>query len=94
MNGWSLQNPGAPTDAGNPVGCMGYYAADDIPYHWRLAQNFALCDNYFCSHMGVTEPNRLYLISGRIDNSSEELLNNPSTPTGQNAMPAALRRNG
>jgi phospholipase C len=77
MNGWASGYPdlnipwsdgreaqGVP--AGNPVSCMGYYAADDIPYHWWLAQNFALCDNYFCSHMGATEANRLYMISGTI----------------------------
>ncbi|HTS68099.1 MAG TPA: alkaline phosphatase family protein [Terriglobia bacterium] len=27
----------------------------DLPFHWWLAQNFALCDNYYCSHMGVTD---------------------------------------
>ena len=48
MSGWSLPRY-------NPVGCMGYYAADDIPYHWWLAENFALCDNYFCSVLGPAE---------------------------------------
>jgi len=61
MNGWSMQNPnlGSPAGSGpgggNPVCCMGYHAANDIPFHWWLAQNFALCDNYYCSHMGVTD---------------------------------------
>lgn len=77
MNGWAM-NPFPDTSGGNPVACMGYYAADDIPYHWWLAQNFALCDNYFCSHMGVTEPNRLYMSSGKIDNSNQEFVNNPN----------------
>jgi phospholipase C len=61
MNGWSLKS------ALNPVSCMGYYAADDIPYHWWLAQNFALCDNYYCSVLGPTEPNRIYLMTGTIN---------------------------
>ena len=70
MNGWA-------SDA-NSIGCMGYYAADDIPYHWWLAQNFALCDNYFCSVLGPTEPNRLYMASGKIDASSSEFTVNPT----------------
>ncbi len=71
MNGWSLPlySSGNPPQAlGNPVACMGYYAADDIPYHWWLAENFVLCDNYFCSVLGPTWPNRDYLLSGKIEN--------------------------
>src|ERR1700730_8383625 len=45
---------------------MGYYLPDDIPYHWALASNFALCDNYFCSALSATDPNRLYLVGGTI----------------------------
>jgi phospholipase C len=45
---------------------MGYYVADDIPYHWALASNFALCDNYFCSALSGTGPNRMYLMGGTI----------------------------
>lgn len=46
---------------------MGYYTRDDIPFHYALADGFTLCDNYFCSVMGPTDPNRLYLWSGMID---------------------------
>jgi phospholipase C len=81
MDGWHLNN--------NPVACMGYYAADDIPYHWWLAQNFALCDNYFCSVMGPTAPNRFYLISGMIATADDTFTNdpipNPSGTTSTNA---------
>lgn len=80
MNGWSLQHPGGGTDTGNPLSCMGYYAADDIPYHWWLAQNFALCDNYFCSVMGPTWPNRDYLLTGKIQNQAQ-YTNNPGMYT-------------
>jgi phospholipase C len=47
--------------------CMGYYAQADIPFHWALARAFTLCDNYYCSVMGPTNPNRLYMWSGTID---------------------------
>jgi len=45
---------------------MGYYVADDIPYHWALAANFALCDQYFCSVLSGTGPNRMYAVGGTI----------------------------
>jgi hypothetical protein len=59
---------------------MGYYAADDIPYHWWLAENFALCDNYVCSVLGPTWPNRDYLLTGKIQNQPQ-YTNNPGSYT-------------
>ena len=35
--------------------------------HWALADAFTVCDHYFCSVLGPTDPNRLYWISGTID---------------------------
>jgi phospholipase C len=46
---------------------MGYYQEHDIPFYWRLAKNFTICDNYFCSVLGPTHPNRLMAISANID---------------------------
>lgn len=46
---------------------MGYYNRNDIPFHYALADSFTVCDNYFCSMMGPTNPNRLYLWSGMVD---------------------------
>ena len=46
---------------------MGYYQRADIPFHFALADAFTICDHYFCSQMGPTNPNRLYLWSGMID---------------------------
>jgi phospholipase C len=54
---------------------MGYYEAADIPFYRALAQNFTICDNYFCSVLGPTHPNRLMQMSGTID------------PTGANGGP-------
>jgi len=88
MNGWSLPlYIGSPPEAwGNPPGCMGYYAADDIPYHWWLAENFALCDNYFCSVLGPTWPNRDYLLTGKIENQ-QQYLGYPSQYTSAPSWP-------
>jgi phospholipase C len=46
---------------------MGHMTRADIPFHYALADAFTVCDHYFCSVMGPTNPNRLYLWSGTID---------------------------
>jgi len=46
---------------------MGYYDSNDIPFYYDLVQNFTICDNYFCSVLGPTHPNRLMQMSGTID---------------------------
>ncbi|MEV4612063.1 phosphocholine-specific phospholipase C [Kitasatospora sp. NPDC049258] len=43
---------------------MGYFNREDIPYQYALADAFTLCDAYFCSLAGPTDPNRLYLWTG------------------------------
>ena len=51
----------------NGPATMGYYTRADIPVHWALADAFTICDHYFSSVMGPTDPNRLYWMSGTID---------------------------
>jgi phospholipase C len=46
---------------------MGYFEQQDIPFYWALAREYTLCDMYFCSVIGPTEPNRLYSISATLD---------------------------
>jgi phospholipase C len=46
---------------------MGYYERQDLPFYYALADAFTICDNYHCSVMGPTHPNRLMAISGTID---------------------------
>jgi phospholipase C len=46
---------------------MGYFTQEDIPFHWALAQAFTICDNYHCSMLGPTNPNRLYMWTGMVD---------------------------
>jgi phospholipase C len=43
------------------AGSMIDYDGSDLPYYYALADNFTLCGNYFCSLLGPTDPNRLYL---------------------------------
>ncbi len=46
---------------------MGYYTREDIPFYYALAESFTICDNYFCSVLGPTYPNRLMAMTGTID---------------------------
>ena len=55
---------------------MGYYERSDIPFYHALAEAYTICDNYFCSVLGPTYPNRLMAMSGTID------------PAGLNGGPA------
>lgn len=54
-------------DGANGPYTMGYLERDDIPFQFALAENFTICDNYHCSVLGPTWPNRLYHISAWID---------------------------
>src|ERR1700712_894005 len=46
---------------------MSYFTDSDIPFHHALADAFTVCDHYFCSVLGPTVPNRLYLFTGSVD---------------------------
>ncbi|MGP0029863.1 MAG: phospholipase C [Acidimicrobiales bacterium] len=46
---------------------MGYYQRQDLPFYYALADAFTICDNYHCSVLGPTDPNRLMAWSGTID---------------------------
>lgn len=46
---------------------MSYFTRDDLPFHYALADGFTVCDRYFCSVLGPTNPNRLMMMTGTID---------------------------
>jgi phospholipase C len=56
-----------PINPNDAVLSMGYYTRADIPYYYTLADAFTICDNYFCSVMGPTDPNRLYTMAASLD---------------------------
>jgi phospholipase C len=72
-HGWATQhqawNNGAMNDwvAAKTDFTMGYFGEADIPFHWALAKAFTICDNYHCSVLSSTDPNRLYMWTGMID---------------------------
>ena len=46
---------------------MGYYTRADLPFYYALADAFTVCDAYFSSVIGPTDPNRVMSMSGTID---------------------------
>jgi phospholipase C len=54
-------------NANDAVLTMGYYNRADLPYYYALADAFTICDNYFCSVIGPTDPNRLYTMAASLD---------------------------
>lgn len=45
---------------------MGYYDRRDLPFYYSLADAFTVCDQYFCSALSSTTPNRIHLWSGTL----------------------------
>jgi phospholipase C len=45
---------------------MGYLTAPDVAFYHALAEAFTICDGYFCSVLGPTDPNRLMLMSNSV----------------------------
>jgi phospholipase C len=65
---------------------LGYYDEHDLPYYYSLFSQPTLCVNYFCSVMGPTYPNRLYLMAA----TSGGLTDNNLTTVGQLDYPIIL----
>ncbi|MEO6596422.1 MAG: alkaline phosphatase family protein [Planctomycetota bacterium] len=47
-----------------PDDVLGFYDEQDLRFYAYLADNYAYCDRFFCSHPGPTLPNRMYSLSG------------------------------
>ncbi|MEU1133082.1 phosphocholine-specific phospholipase C [Streptomyces sp. NPDC005900] len=50
---------------------MAYLKREDIPFHYALADAFTICDDYHCSFMGATDPNRYYMLTGHVGNDGK-----------------------
>lgn len=67
----------APT---NDEFAIGYYLESDVEFYAKLARQFTLCDDYFCSLLGPTFPNREYMHSAQSGGLKVNSL--PSSPEG------------
>ncbi len=54
-------------DANDAVLSVGYYNRADLPFYYSVADAFTICDNYCCSVIGPTDPNRIYSMAASID---------------------------
>jgi phospholipase C len=54
-------------NANDAVLSMGFYTRTDLPYYYAVADAFTICDNYHCSVIGPTHPNRLYTMAASLD---------------------------
>ena len=52
---------------------LSYYDYHEIPNYWEYARSFTLCDNFFSSLSGPSEPNHLYTVAAQ----SGGMVNNP-----------------
>lgn len=50
---------------------MAHLTRQDLPFHFALADAFTVCDAYYCSVMGATDPNRHHLFAGFTGNGSK-----------------------
>jgi phospholipase C len=70
---------------------MGHFTRADLPFYYALADAFTVCDGYFCSIFGPTNPNRLFLFSGTsglsAGDDSRIVIENPPTETNDSADP-------
>jgi phospholipase C len=53
------------------VTTMTHHIRKDLPYQFALADAFTICDNYHCSLMGPTDPNRYHMWTGWVGNDGK-----------------------
>jgi phospholipase C len=68
--------PGPPPDW--VTNTLSYYDWHEIPNYWEYARKFTLCDAFFSSLAGPSEPNHLYTVAAK----SGGLVNNPGRGIG------------
>lgn len=61
-----------------PQDVLGYYTQEELKMYKYLADEYTVCDNYFCSHPGPTLPNRMYSLTGDLqkDRNGEPKIEN------------------
>lgn len=57
----------AKKDPNDPAGAMRCFTPDQLPVITQLAREFVVCDNWFCSMPGPTEPNRWFIHAADAD---------------------------
>ncbi|WP_249998111.1 phosphocholine-specific phospholipase C [Actinoplanes sp. M2I2] len=79
------------------VQTMTHHTRADLPYHFALADAFTVCDNYFCSLMGSTDPNRYHMWTGWVGNDGKgggPVVDNAEAGYDWSTYPERLERAG
>jgi phospholipase C len=77
---------------------MGYFTRADLAFYYALADAFTVCDHYFCSVLGPTDPNRLMWMSASIDPAGTaggpvvQTFSNPVSEYGKLSWPTMPER--
>jgi phospholipase C len=72
IKAWNQGNYDKWIEAKGDVFVMGYLKHQEVSYHRSLANSFTICDHYFSSVHGNTQPNRLYHVSGTASDPKEK----------------------
>ena len=101
-DGWLEAKRSGNTDFSDMPLTMGFYDRRDLPFYYALADAFTVCDQYFCSSLTGTTPNRLFLWTGtvraephgnspaNVDNSDVDY----DSPASWTTFPERLEENG
>lgn len=76
---------------------MAYLTRRDIPFHYALADAFTICDAYYCSLLGPTDPNRYHMWTGWCGNDGRgggPVIDNAEAGYGWSTYPERLERAG
>jgi phospholipase C len=79
------------------VTTMTHHTRADLPYQFALADAFTVCDNYHCSLLGPTDPNRYHMWTGWVGNDGTgggPVLTNAETGYDWSTYPERLERAG
>lgn len=76
---------------------MAHLTRNDIPFHYALADAFTVCDAYYCSLLGPTDPNRYHLWTGWVGNDGSgggPVIDNAELGYGWSTYPERLQNAG
>ncbi|WP_432991435.1 phosphocholine-specific phospholipase C [Dactylosporangium sp. CA-233914] len=79
------------------VTTMTHHTRKDLPYQYALADAFTVCDNYHCSLLGPTDPNRYHMWTGWVGNDGKAggpVITNAEAGYDWSTYPERLERAG
>jgi phospholipase C len=79
------------------VTTMTYHTRADLPYQYALADAFTVLDNYHCSLLGPTDPNRYHMWTGWVGNDGKgggPVITNAEAGYDWSTYPERLQRAG